>query len=119
MVRGLYCCVPSNHNTPGICSDGFEKVLIGTRGPRGAFLDGGEMARPPPAQASLSSPTYNAMSAQSIESRHDAFRRVSRPDSRTRTQPYSDTLLPSEVLFITAYARAAASQTALIENSTL
>ena len=92
MVRGLYCCVPSNHNTPSICSDGFEKVLIGTRGPRGAFLDGGEMARPPPAQASLSSPTYNAMSAQSIGSRHDAFRRVSRPDSRTRTQPYSDTL---------------------------
>ena len=44
MVRVLYFCVPSNHNTPSIGFDGFEKVLIGTRGPRGAFLDGGERA---------------------------------------------------------------------------
>ena len=43
IVRVLYFCVPSN-NTPSIGSDGFEKVLIGTRGPREAFLDGGERA---------------------------------------------------------------------------
>jgi len=40
MVRVLYFCVPSNHNTPSIGSDGFEKVLIGTRGAREAFFDG-------------------------------------------------------------------------------
>ena len=44
IVRVLYFCVLSNHNTPSIGSDGFEKVLIGTRGPREAFLDGGERA---------------------------------------------------------------------------
>ena len=44
MVRVLYFCVPSNHNTPSIGSDGFEKVLIGTQGPRETFLDGGERA---------------------------------------------------------------------------
>ena len=40
MVRVLYFCVPSNNNTPSIGSDGFEKVLIGTRGARETFLDG-------------------------------------------------------------------------------
>ena len=83
MARVLYFCVPSNHNTPSIGSDGFEKVLIGTRGPREAFLDGGQRASGEEQRFGVRYRGNNR--AAVVQNDRTEFGRVAPPGPRRRT----------------------------------